>query len=184
MFSQPAPYFLSYAFAIFMLWAVAELVQDRTRNRSQTLQLGLIIVAATQIYELYPLLVACLLVLWGFGRRSTALWLVAGVALNTVLWRKVGLIGILGTPGDLDSFSSGASNIGRDIEQWARLFSQQDVAAGLGMLWTGVQQYLYGISSSRQWLPWLCSSAVTGAYRHRRRNPCSGGCCCWPTAQC
>lgn len=144
MFAQPAPYLPSFAFGTFATWAVIELLRDGSPEVGKRMLMGFVLVSGVLVYEMYPIALACILVLWLCGRWRDAIAVAIGQIVMSFAWREIGLDGILGTGGDLVSASSGVSNISRNISTWMEVVAQTDVSRMVDLLWVGTQAYAFG----------------------------------------
>lgn len=142
--AQPAPYLPAYVFGIFSIWAAAELALARTPSMLRTGALVLLMVLTTGIYESYPVSLACLIVLCWYRRFGAAALMVVGQIALTAVWKQVGLAQILGTLGNMDSASSGASNLSHDIQTWWAIVTGLEISRFFMFIGVGTLAYLFG----------------------------------------
>lgn len=142
--AQPTPYLTAYAFAIFSFWATASLALEKSPQALRSGALVLLMVLTAGIYESYPISLACFLVLCFYRRFGAAALLVAGQITLTLIWKHIGLAQILGTLGNMDSASSGASNLTHDIQTWWNIVTGLDIARLLHYLWVGTLAFVFG----------------------------------------
>lgn len=144
MVAQPAPYLLSFAFAIFSLWAVIEIIKNNGQAKNKYFILLLISIISILVYETYPIIAACIILLCLYQRWKSALLITLGQITVSLLWKKVSMEKVLGTAGDLASASSGISNITKDINAWLDVFLTFNVPEFLKLTWVGLQAYTFG----------------------------------------
>lgn len=144
MVAQPAPYLLSYAFAVFSLWAVAEWVLARDNPYSKRLVLLAVSILSVAVYESYPISLVCVLLLCFYRHYSAAGLIFVGQLMLVLIWKKVGLEMIVGTAGDIDNRSSGVSNIAHDINEWFQIITSLDVARFFRYVFIGILAYGFG----------------------------------------
>lgn len=161
MVAQPGPYLLSFAFSLYALWAATEWVLSEDRCLLKRVLLLSVSILSIAVYEAYPISLACVLLLAFYRHYTAATLLVMGQIMLVLVWKKVGLEMIVGTAGDLNSLSSGISNISHDIRTWLSAVANLDFIKVATFIGIGTLAWLFGN---------LIIGAVAGGYtlvRHR-----------------
>jgi hypothetical protein len=148
--AQPSPYLLAYAFTTFMVWMSLEIIygdRDELNQNGQKLnirQLALFAVitfAASLTYELYPVALACIIILLIYRQFAISAVILAGQIISPLVWSKVFLQKVLGTIGVQEGV---AQNIPMSIKAWTNVLTQLNYSQAAQYIAKGSLSFLYG----------------------------------------
>jgi len=143
--AQPSPYLLAYALTAFMLWIALEIISsddriDRNLNLRQLALFTIVMFAAPLTYELYPVALACILLLLIYRKFTIAAVIVSGQIILPLLWSKVFLQKILGTIGVQEGVMQ---NIPMSVKAWLNILTQFDLNQAANFIAKGSLSFLY-----------------------------------------
>ena len=138
---QPAMYLSAYAFATIMIWSTLEIVYSQTVKKQ--ILFSLIIVSGCLIYDVYPLVLSCLTVLFIFKKYFIYAFVLCLQIFLNLLWKKFFLAIILGSIGDQKS-SGNVHDIKNSLDTWINVVSKLNITQATEFISKGTQAYMYG----------------------------------------
>lgn len=138
---QPAMYLAAYAYAAIIIWATVEIIYCKSAKK--TILLSLIVLSGSLVYDIYPLILACLLLLVTQKKSFIAILILILQLLLTSFWSKVFLGQVLGTIGDQAS-SGNIHDLKNSFNTWINLVTKLDFTQAIEFISKGTQSYIYG----------------------------------------
>lgn len=147
--AQPSPYLLAYAFTTFMVWMSLEIISGDRNKQNQNGQLNIrrlalfaaITFASSLTYELYPVALACIIILLIYRQFAMSAVILAGQIILPLVWSKVFLQKVLGTIGVQEGV---AQNIPMSIKAWTDVLTQLNYTQAAHYIAKGSLSFLYG----------------------------------------
>jgi hypothetical protein len=138
---QPAMYLAAYAFAAIMIWSTLEIVYSQSIKKQ--ILFSLIIVSGCLIYDVYPLTLSCLTLIFISKKYFTVTSILFVQVLLNLLWSKFFLEKVLGSIGNQKN-SGNVHDIKNSLDAWINVASKLDITQATEFIGKGTQAYIYG----------------------------------------